>query len=92
MIMKKREIIFSFIFLILSYYIFVDPTFLSFEDNGEFILFILLMMGALYLTILNAIELMQYKHMDIRNRIINSFCFISSVIFITTAACSVIVK
>ena len=92
MIMKKREIIFSFIFLILSYYIFVDPTFLSFEDNGEFILFILLMMGALNLTILNAIELMQYKHMDIRNRIINSFCFISSVIFIITAAYSVIVK
>lgn len=92
MIMKKREIIFSIIFLILSYYIIVFPSFLTFEDKGELILFVLLIIGGLYLTMLSMIELIQSKQRDMKNKIIDSFCFISSLIFVIAAVYSIIVK
>ena len=89
---KKREITFSIIFLILSYYIITHPDFLTFRDKGELILFIMLIIGGLYLTVLNIIELTQLKAMDLKDKIINSFCFISSLIFILTSAYRIIVK
>jgi len=89
---RKRELTFSIIFLILSYYIITQTSFLTFEDNGDLFLFVMLMIGSLNIVVLSAIELVQFKHIDLKNKIINSFCFISSLIFLLASAYAIILK
>ncbi len=90
--MKKREITFSIIFLILSYYVVAFPSFLTFEDNGELVLLGLLVISGLYLNVLSIIELTQFKHKSMKNNLIDSFCFTSSLIFVIVTVYSMIAK
>jgi len=80
--MKKKEIAFSVIFLVLSYYLIGNSSFLSFHDIGDMILFIMLIIGSLYLTVFSLLELIQLKKMKFKNRIINLFSFFSSLVFL----------
>jgi phosphatidylserine synthase len=74
--------------VILSYYIVTQDTFLTPSDNSDLYYLVLFIMASLSMVIISAIELIQYKQMDVKNRIINSFCFISSLMFIIAVAYS----
>jgi len=86
--MKKREVIFSIMFVILSYYIFTNDSFLTVRDNSDWYYLVLFIIASLSMVIISAIELIKYKQMDVKNKIINSFCFISSLMFIIAVAYS----
>ena len=89
---RKRELAFSIIFMILSYYIVTQTSFLTFGDYGDLFLFVMLIIGSLNIVVLSAIELIKFKHIDIKNKIINFFCFISSLIFLLASAYAIILK
>lgn len=89
---KKREIAFSVMFLILTYYLVAHPSFLIFEDKGELILFIMLIIGSLYLTTLSTIELIKLKTKSLKDKIVNSFCIISSLGFLLASVYVIIVR
>lgn len=89
---KKREIAFSVMFLILTYYLVARPSFLIFEDKGELILFIMLIIGSLYLTTLSTIELIKLKTKSLKDKIVNSFCIISSLGFLLASVYVIIVR
>lgn len=74
--------------MILSYYIVTHDSFLTPSDNSDLYYLVLFIMASLSMVIISAIELIQYKQMDVKNRIINSFCFISSLMFIIAVAYS----
>lgn len=79
-------------FVILSFYIFTRNSFLTPKDNSDLYYLVLFIMASLSMVIISAIELIQYKQLDVKNRIINSFCFASSLIFIIAIAYSFFLK
>lgn len=88
--MDKRVSIFSFVFVILSYYIITKPLFLSFEDTGELLLFVMLIICSIYLIIQSTIELVSFKTKIFIRNITNLFCFISSLMFLLASIYAVL--
>jgi hypothetical protein len=84
--MDKRGIIFSFVLMILSYYIITKSLFLTFEDTGELLLFVMLILSSIYLVIQSLIEIISFKQRKLLCNITNVFCFISSLIFLLVSA------
>ncbi len=87
--MRSRDIIFSIIFLILTYYIVTNRNFLSFKDPSDLFYYILFYLGALIMAITSITDLHCLKEKSIKNRISLLFCFISSLIFIFASAYSI---
>lgn len=88
--MKKREIVFSIMFLILSYYIIRNRDFISFKNSSDLLYYILFIIGALILAITSIIDLRHWAGKDLTAKISLLFCMISSLIFVLVAVFSVI--
>lgn len=84
--MEKRGLIFSFVYVILSYYIIAKPSFFSFEDTGELLLFVLLFLSSIYLVIQSLTEIISFKQSNRLRNITNVLCFISSLMFLLASA------
>lgn len=82
--------ILSFVFVILSYYIITNPLFLSFEDTGELLLYVMLIICSIYLIIQSIIELVSFKKKIFILNITNMFCFISSLMFLLASIYAVL--
>jgi len=78
---REKEILFSIVFLILSYYIFTRKAFLSIRGSDLFyhVLFIIL---SLFIGISSIIDLRHLERKNMKSKISLLFCFVSSLIFI----------
>lgn len=85
--MKSRDIIFSIIFLFLTYQTVTNSSFLFFKTNSnDLFYFVLISLAALVMAITSIIDLKRLKEKNIKSKISLLFCFISSMLYILVTA------
>lgn len=80
--MRKSEILFSIIFLIIAYYMIAEKDFLSQAETRDLVYHSILTLGAISVVINNVIDLRKLGRKEFKYRIISIFCIVSATIFV----------
>ncbi len=87
-VMKKNEILFSIIFLIMAFYIITKEGFLSQISTRDMVFHITLTLLAFAVAISNIVDLRKLRTREFKYKVIPLLCITSSLIFIVATVYS----